>query len=97
MGKDGMPSSKKSGDLEAIFDCLIQKCGDKVCNVDYYDKDHPYTGDPAWHKGSRKLVQTGAVRSEASRNLASADPSHLVQQAAFQKPDDAANFLTIIK
>jgi hypothetical protein len=97
MGNDGLKSTKTGDALKAVFDDLIQKCGDKVCNVDYYDKDHPAQGHPAWHKGNRKLVPTAAVRSEASRNLASADPSHLLQRAAFQTTDDAISFLTNIK
>ena len=94
MGKDGLQSTKSGDALKAMFDDLIKKCGDKVCNVDYYDKDHPVEGHPAWHKGHRKLVPTAAVRSEASRNVASADPSHLVQQAAFKTTDDAISFFT---
>jgi hypothetical protein len=97
MGKDGLKSTKTGDALKAVFDDLINKCGDKVCNVDYYDKDHPLQGDPAWHKGSRKLVPTAAVHSEASRNLASADPSHLTQQAAFETTDDAISFFNKIK
>jgi hypothetical protein len=97
MDKDGLQSTKTGDALKAVFDELIKKCGDKVCNVDYYDKDHPVQGHPAWSKGHRKLVPTAAVRSEASRNLASADPTHLVQQSAFQTRDDAISFLSNIK
>ena len=97
MDKDGVQSTKTGDALKAVFDDLIKKCGDKVCNVDYYDKDNSVLGHPAWHKGHRKLVRTAAVRSEASRNVASADPSHLVQRAAFQKTDAAIDFLNNIK
>jgi hypothetical protein len=97
MGKDGLQSTKSGDALKALFDDLIKKCGDKVCNVDYYDKDHPVLHHPAWHKGNRKLVPTAAVRSEASRNLAAADPSHLLQRVAFETTDDAISFLNNIK
>ena len=33
MGKDGLQSTKSGDALKAMFDDLIKKCGDKVCNT----------------------------------------------------------------
>ncbi len=78
--------------VEDAFKQLIAKHGEKVCNVDYYDKpDHR-----DWHQGKGLLCMTSAVRSEAAGTPAPADPSHLVQRVAFDTLDEAQQFLSTI-
>src|SRR5947207_2668592 len=41
---DGVKTRASSEDVAKAFDDLIGKHGKDVCNVDYYDKDHPHLG-----------------------------------------------------
>ena len=92
MNEPGVKVKASSQAVEDEFKHLIGKHGEKVCNVDYYDKpDHK-----DWHQGKGPLCMTSAVHSEAAGNPAPADPSHLVQRVAFDTLDEAQQFLSTI-
>ncbi len=92
MNEPGVKVKASSKVVEDAFKQLIAKHGEKVCNVDYYDKpDHR-----DWHQGKGPLCMTSAVHSEAAGNPAPADPSHLVQRVAFDTLDEAQQFLSTI-
>jgi hypothetical protein len=67
-----------------------------VCNVGYYDKDHPQLGKPAWSRGTLKLTMIGAVHSEAAGNPSAADPINLVMKVAFTDLDEEQKFSSTI-
>jgi hypothetical protein len=92
MNEPGVKVKAPSDDVKKAFDDLIVKHGEKVCNVDYYDKpDHR-----DWQRGKGPLCMISAVRSEAAGNPAPADPSHLVQRVAFDTLDEAQQLLSTI-
>jgi hypothetical protein len=93
---DGVKTRASSDVVEKAFDELIGKHGENVCKVDYYDKDHPHLGNPAWHKGNRGLTTTHAIRSKAAENPTPADPTNLVMKVAFADLDEAQTFSSTI-
>ncbi len=93
---DGVKTRASSDVVEKAFDDLIGKHGKDVCNVDYYDKDHPHLGNPAWHKGNRGLTTRHAIRSKAAGNPAPADPTNLSQKVAFADLDEAQKTFSTI-
>jgi hypothetical protein len=96
MDAHGVKTRAPSKVVEDAFADLIGKHGEGVCNVDYYDAAHPHLGNPAWHKGNRKLTTTGAIRSEAARTPASEDPTNLMQKVAFADLDEEQTTLSTI-
>ena len=70
----------------------LSKSGKGLCEIDYYDNE----GHKRFHEAPG-LAMTGAVRSEAAGNPASADPVNLSQKVAVATLDDATDFLSQIK
>jgi hypothetical protein len=71
----------------------LNKSGKGLCEIDYFNAK----GEKLFHESSRSLTMTGAVRSEAAGNKASADPVHLMQKAVVDTLDTATDFLGQIK
>jgi hypothetical protein len=88
---DGVKTRASSEVVEKAFDNLIEKHGDKVCNVDYY-KDN----NKLWHRGNLHLTMIGAIRSDAGGNPAPADPSNLLQKVKFADLDETQTFFSTI-
>jgi hypothetical protein len=89
MIEPGMKVRASSQDVQKAFDNLIKKHGEKVCFVDYYDKNQ----HKEWH---RPLTMTGAVHSEAAGNPVPADPVNLMQKVAFANLDESQKFFSTI-
>jgi hypothetical protein len=89
MIEPGMKVRASSGDVQKAFDNLIKKHGEKVCFVDYYDKNQ----HKEWH---RPLTMTGAVHSGAAGNRVPADPINLVMKVAFADLDESQKFFSTI-
>jgi hypothetical protein len=89
MIEPGMKVRASSGVVQKAFDDLIKKHGEKVCFVDYYDKNQ----HKEWH---RPLTMTGAVHSGAAGNRVPADPMNLMQKVAFADLDESQKFFSTI-